>query len=183
MLESNNTALIVIDVQPKLFDVMYEKDELFRNIQLLIKAIRILELPIIATNNTRRTGLNPARALFAIPRRHARPQTLVQLLGERTLQPADRANGKKTDPAGRHRNPCMRLSDGHGTAGIGFRGSGRCGRCQFAHSEKPGDRVAEDARRRSSEHQRRNRTLRTASFRSGSKIQGTFPDHQIETVE
>ena len=47
MLELNSTILIVIDVQGKLAQLMYEKDVLFNNLQKIIKGIQVLDIPII----------------------------------------------------------------------------------------------------------------------------------------
>lgn len=47
MLTLNNTALVVIDVQGKLAQLMAQKEILFENLQKLIKGVQVLELPII----------------------------------------------------------------------------------------------------------------------------------------
>lgn len=47
MLEIDNCCLIVVDVQGKLAQLMTDKDALFKNIQILIQAARILEIPIL----------------------------------------------------------------------------------------------------------------------------------------
>ncbi len=47
MLEIRNCSLIVIDVQGKLAQLMHEKELLFKNIQILIKAAKILNIPIL----------------------------------------------------------------------------------------------------------------------------------------
>ena len=47
MLEIKNCSLIVVDVQGKLAQLMYEKESLFKNIQILIKTAKILNIPII----------------------------------------------------------------------------------------------------------------------------------------
>jgi nicotinamidase-related amidase len=47
MLTLNNTALVVIDVQGKLAQLMAQKEALFENLQKLIKGVQVLELPII----------------------------------------------------------------------------------------------------------------------------------------
>jgi hypothetical protein len=38
MLDLNNTALIIIDVQGKLADLMYEKETLFKNLTQLVNS-------------------------------------------------------------------------------------------------------------------------------------------------
>lgn len=47
MLEIDNAALIIIDVQGKLASIMYQKDELYQNLIKIIKGAQALELPII----------------------------------------------------------------------------------------------------------------------------------------
>ena len=47
MLRPDNTALIVVDVQGKLATLMHQKEELYRNLQILIRGARALELPIL----------------------------------------------------------------------------------------------------------------------------------------
>jgi nicotinamidase-related amidase len=47
MLKSTNTTLVIIDVQGKLARIMQNADELFRNLAMLIKGARLLDVPII----------------------------------------------------------------------------------------------------------------------------------------
>ena len=47
MLEIDSTVLVVIDVQGKLAQSMYEKADLFENVGKLISGVRVLEIPII----------------------------------------------------------------------------------------------------------------------------------------
>jgi len=47
MLKIENCCLIVVDVQGKLAQLMYDKQALFNNIQILIKASKILDIPIL----------------------------------------------------------------------------------------------------------------------------------------
>lgn len=47
MLALNNTALVVIDVQGKLAQLMSQKETLFDNLQKIIKGAQVLDLPII----------------------------------------------------------------------------------------------------------------------------------------
>lgn len=49
MLTLDNTALIVIDVQGKLAQLMYQKEILFANLHRMIKGAQILEIPIVWT--------------------------------------------------------------------------------------------------------------------------------------
>ncbi len=47
MLDIENCSIVVIDVQGKLASLMYDRDALFKNIQILIKAAKILDIPIL----------------------------------------------------------------------------------------------------------------------------------------
>lgn len=47
MLEEKSSCLAIVDVQGKLARLMFEKDTLFKNIQILIKAAKILSIPIL----------------------------------------------------------------------------------------------------------------------------------------
>ena len=47
MLDLENTALVIVDVQDKLARVMSDRDELFLNFQKLIKGMQALGVPII----------------------------------------------------------------------------------------------------------------------------------------
>ena len=58
MLKAENTVLIVVDVQGKLAQLMYDKETLFANLQKIIKGIQVLEIPILwAEQNPK--GLGP----------------------------------------------------------------------------------------------------------------------------
>ncbi len=47
MLEIEECSLVVVDIQGKLAQIMYEKELLFKNIQILIKASTILNIPVL----------------------------------------------------------------------------------------------------------------------------------------
>lgn len=47
MLTIQKTALLVVDIQDRLFPHIYMKDELVKNLQMLIRGAQILEIPII----------------------------------------------------------------------------------------------------------------------------------------
>jgi nicotinamidase-related amidase len=47
MLDIQNCCLVVVDVQGKLAKLMYDKQALFKNIQILIRAAEILNIPIL----------------------------------------------------------------------------------------------------------------------------------------
>jgi nicotinamidase-related amidase len=47
MLDIQKCCLVVVDVQGRLAQLMYDRQALFKNIQILIKAAKILEIPVI----------------------------------------------------------------------------------------------------------------------------------------
>ena len=58
MLNIDKTALVIIDVQEKLSRVMHEKEKLFENLQKLVKGAKLLNIPIIITEQNP-NGLGP----------------------------------------------------------------------------------------------------------------------------
>jgi nicotinamidase-related amidase len=61
MFTAENTVLIIIDIQEKLFRVMHGKEELTGNITKLIKGLKLLDIPVIITEQ------NPAGLGLTIP--------------------------------------------------------------------------------------------------------------------
>ena len=49
MLTVEDTALVIIDIQEKLFRVMHGKEELSANVSRLIKGINTLDIPVVVT--------------------------------------------------------------------------------------------------------------------------------------
>ena len=47
MLESKTTILVIIDVQGKLAQIMHDREDLVKNLQILISGAKLLEIPII----------------------------------------------------------------------------------------------------------------------------------------
>ncbi len=58
MLEMENTALLVIDVQGKLAYQVYRSARILENLQILIKSARVFELPVLAVEQYPQ-GLGP----------------------------------------------------------------------------------------------------------------------------
>jgi nicotinamidase-related amidase len=55
---AGRTVLVIIDIQSKLWNVMHEKSALLENAQKLVKAMRVLSVPIILTEQNPQ-GLGP----------------------------------------------------------------------------------------------------------------------------
>ena len=49
MLAADNSVLLIIDVQEKLFRTIHQKEQLTDNLQRLIKGIKVLEIPVLVT--------------------------------------------------------------------------------------------------------------------------------------
>jgi len=47
MLDQKNCALVIIDVQGKLAQIMYDRDNLFKNLHILVSGMKLLNIPII----------------------------------------------------------------------------------------------------------------------------------------
>lgn len=47
MLEIENVSLVIVDIQGNLAHLMHGKEQLFKNVQKLIKGIQVLEIPIL----------------------------------------------------------------------------------------------------------------------------------------
>ena len=47
MLDEKDCCLVVVDVQGKLAQLMHDKDNLFKNIRILIQSAKILDIPIL----------------------------------------------------------------------------------------------------------------------------------------
>jgi nicotinamidase-related amidase len=58
MLTTDNTVLVIIDVQDRLVRVMPDKERLVQNLQKLIKGVRVFNIPVIMTEQYP-AGLGP----------------------------------------------------------------------------------------------------------------------------
>jgi len=52
MLDKRQTVLVVVDVQGKLAQMMYQRDLLFQNLQILVRGMQLLGVPIILMEQT-----------------------------------------------------------------------------------------------------------------------------------
>ncbi len=57
-LQAEKSALIVIDIQEKLLPPIYEKERMIRNVQLLLRLTKILDIPVLAATQYTK-GLGP----------------------------------------------------------------------------------------------------------------------------
>ena len=49
MTKERKTVIVLIDVQGKLAQIMHNSEELFKNIEILIKGAQLLDIPIVWT--------------------------------------------------------------------------------------------------------------------------------------
>jgi nicotinamidase-related amidase len=47
MLKADDTALVIVDVQGKLADLMHGRDQLFRNLVIMAEGAKVLDIPIL----------------------------------------------------------------------------------------------------------------------------------------
>jgi len=62
MLKVESTAIVLIDVQGKLASLMFERERLVQNLQILLKSAHILDLPILWLEQVRQ----PCRREFSL---------------------------------------------------------------------------------------------------------------------
>ena len=97
MLNTNDTALVIIDVQEKLFRVMNEKETLARNLEVLLGGAAVLEIPLLVTEQNP-AGLGPTLAELAglMPGTERIPKFSFSCCGEplfmQALEALDRRN-------------------------------------------------------------------------------------------
>ncbi|MDP2918971.1 MAG: hydrolase [Dehalococcoidia bacterium] len=109
MLRLDNTFLVFIDVQGNLAQAMYEKEALFDNLQRLVRGMRVLEVPIIVTEQNPK-GLGPtisqlAQLLTGIP---AIPKFAFSCCGDpQFAQELQKLNRKQALIAGIETHVCV----------------------------------------------------------------------------
>jgi nicotinamidase-related amidase len=89
MLKIDDTVLLVIDVQGKLAQLMHNKDELFQNLRLMIQGARVLDIPILLTEQYPQ-GLGPTVPEIAELLTDVEPisKTAFSCCGEKTFNEA-----------------------------------------------------------------------------------------------
>jgi nicotinamidase-related amidase len=81
-LETEECALIVIDIQEKLLPPIFQKEQLVRNAQLLIRAARILKIPaLVSTQYAKALGATVADIASLLPAVESVDKTLFSCFG------------------------------------------------------------------------------------------------------
>jgi len=105
----DDTVLVIIDVQEKLFRFMNEKEILVKNLQKLVKGALILEIPIILTEQyPNGLGLTIAEVAELMPTVNRIPKFSFSCCGEeRFLQEVHTLNRKQIIIAGIEIHVCV----------------------------------------------------------------------------
>ena len=109
MLAADNSVLLVIDVQEKLFRAIYQKEQLLDNLQRLIKGIKVLEIPILITEQYPQ-GLGPTIPEIAqlLPDSRPLPKVCFSCCGDAAfLQAFKKLNRKQVLIAGIESHVCV----------------------------------------------------------------------------
>src|SRR5215831_20220003 len=81
-LEADQCALVVIDIQEKLLPPIFQKDQLVRNSQLLIRAAGILKIPaLVSTQYAKGLGATVPEIASLLPGTDAVDKTLFSCFG------------------------------------------------------------------------------------------------------
>ncbi|HKF06634.1 MAG TPA: hydrolase [Candidatus Sulfotelmatobacter sp.] len=81
-LEAGQCALVVIDIQEKLLPPIFQREQLVRNAQLLIRAARILKIPaLVSTQYAKGLGATVPEVASLLPGTDAIDKTLFSCFG------------------------------------------------------------------------------------------------------
>lgn len=81
-LEAGKCALVVIDIQEKLLPPIFQKEQLVRNAQLLIRAAQILKIPaLVSTQYAKGLGRTVSDITALLPQTEAIDKTLFSCFG------------------------------------------------------------------------------------------------------
>ncbi len=149
-LEPEQCALVVIDIQEKLLPPIYQKEQLVRNAQLLIRAAGHPEDSSAGQHAIRKgTWSNCSGGRFPSRRNRSDRQDVVFLLWQRRVLQCSQATSRPAQHsfALRHGEPHLRDPDRSGSFTRGISGARRLRRGQFAHGVELEDWSRSHARR------------------------------------
>jgi len=109
MLAVENSVLILIDAQERLVRVMYERDSLVKNLQKLIRGTRILDIPMIVTEqDPDKLGVTiPGIASLTTPVRPVHKSSFSCCNTELFMEELNRAKREKIIIAGVEAHVCV----------------------------------------------------------------------------
>jgi nicotinamidase-related amidase len=96
MLQVDNTVLVVVDVQEKLFPAIYEKELLLENVTRLVRGAALLEVPVLVTEqNPAGLGQTLPELAALLPGFNPVPKFTFSCLGEPVFRRALEATGRR----------------------------------------------------------------------------------------
>jgi len=109
MFSSENAVLLVIDIQGKLARLMHRRDQLFRNVSILIQTASILEIPVVVTEQVpEKIGKTvPEIAKLLIDCRPITKQSFSCCGEDRFVQELESLNRKQVILAGIEAHVCV----------------------------------------------------------------------------
>ncbi len=109
MLTLENTVLVIIDVQVRIAQAMYEKEILLKNLMKLIRGALVLGIPIIATEqNPEKLGPTETEIAQLLPKFQAIPKLSFSCCGEKRFwQELETLNRKQVLIAGIETHVCV----------------------------------------------------------------------------
>ena len=149
-LEADRCALVVVDIQEKLLPPIFQKEQLVRNAQLLIRAAGVLENSCAREHTIRQgVGRDGAGGRFPAAGNRGDRQESVLLFRQRSFLHAAQAFAGKPQYLITVRNGKSHLRNPDGVSGFARRL--HCSRCfgcsQLAHGMELENRTGADARR------------------------------------
>lgn len=96
MLSVEKTVLVLVDVQGKLAQLMHDKEALFRNLQILVRAAQALQIPIVWCEQNP-AGLGPTipELTALLPGQQPIPKMTFSCFGDELFRKALGATGRK----------------------------------------------------------------------------------------
>ena len=154
-------ALVVIDIQEKLLPPIFQKEQLVRNAQLLIRAAGILKIPaLVSTQYAKGLGGTVREIASLLPEVEAIDKTLFSCFGSDVFCACSSACRESQHSAVmRDGEPHLRDADGAGRVAGRISGTRGIGRGQFTHGVELEDRAGADARCRGGDFVDRNDDL------------------------
>ncbi len=150
-LEAEHCALVVIDIQEKLLPPIFQKEQLVRNAQLLIRAAGILKIPaLVSTQYAKGLGGTVPEVASLLPGTESIDKTLFSCFGSDVFCSRDQAFARPAQHLASLRDgePHLRHPDGAGSAPRRLPGARGVGRGEFPNGMELENRSGSHASRR-----------------------------------
>src|SRR6202050_1754629 len=148
-LESDQCALVVVDIQEKLLPPIFEKEQLVKNSKLLIRAASVLKIPaIVSRQYAKGLGQTVPEIASLLPETKVIDKDRFSCFGSDVFwYAAQAAAGKPQHSAAmRHGKPHLRDADGASSAARRLPRARRLGCGEFANGMELEGRLGKNAR-------------------------------------